>query len=144
MTPATEMAHHERPTLWVARLLAILLALGGCYWGLLLSPMVFRRDVSPLALAIFGPGYFVTLGYIIRSVSTPPKGFRLLIWLSSLLVQGAWLLGLIWDVIEKMAAGGSVGVANIAMAWWVFATVASMAGLIFDMADPADHGAEAK
>ena len=135
----------ERPTSWVARSLAILLAIGGCLWGLLLSPWLLRSDVSPLAVAVFGPGYLVTVGYIVRSVSTPPRAGRLLIWLSSLLVQGAWLLFLIWEVIEKVAAGRSAAhdVANVMTAWWAFATVASVVGLLADLSKQAGPDAVA-
>jgi hypothetical protein len=125
----------ERRTAWVARSLATLLAIGGCFWGLLLSPWLLRPDVSPLAVAVFGPGYLVTVGYIVRSVSKPPTAGRLLIWLSSLLVQGAWLLFLIWGMIEKVAAGRSAAhdVANATTAWWAFATLASVVGLLADL-----------
>ena len=135
----------QRARSWVARSLAILLALGGCLWGLLLSPWLFQRDVSPLAIAVFGPGYLVTLGYIVRSISTPPPGARLLIWVSSLLVQGGWLLFLIWGVIEKLVAGGSVArdIANPATAWLVFATVASLVGLLADLPKEAEQEAAA-
>jgi hypothetical protein len=135
----------QRPTSWVARLLAILLALGGCGWGLLLSPWLLRAHVTPLAVALFGPGYLVTLGYIVRSVSTPPAGVRMLIWASSLLVQGAWLLFLIWGVTEKVASGGSAttDASNLMMAWWAFATAASVAGLLADLPKKTETGATA-
>jgi hypothetical protein len=132
----------ERQTSRVARSLAIVLALGGCFWGLLLAPWLFRADVSPLAVVVFGPGYLVTLGYIVRSASTPPTGVRLLIWVSSLLVQGAWLLFLTWGVIEKIAAGGSAthDIGNIMTAWWIFATAASAVGLVADWPKQARKG----
>jgi hypothetical protein len=142
MSTATENTHERRQSSWLARLLAILLALGGCYWGLLLSPwLFFRANVSPLAVIVFGPGYLVTLGYIVRSVSTPPAGFRVLIWVSSLLVQGAWLLFMIWNVFETIAAGGSAmhDIENIMTAWWVFATAASVVGLLADMPNHASQ-----
>jgi hypothetical protein len=63
---------HRLLTPSVPRALAVFLAVGGCYWGLLLSPWVLRSDLSPLAVAIFGPGYLLTIGYVIRCVSTPP------------------------------------------------------------------------
>jgi hypothetical protein len=85
MSTATGNTREQRYASWVARLLAILLALGGCYWGVLLSPWMLRADVSPLAIAIYGPGYLVTLGYIVRSLTTPPPPARILIWVSSLL-----------------------------------------------------------
>ncbi len=75
----------------VPRVLAVLLALGGCFWGLLLSPWVFRPGVSLSALASVGPGYLVTAAYIVRSLCTPPLLARRVIWVASLLTQGAWL-----------------------------------------------------
>lgn len=143
MSAAVNNSSQARPAAWVARVLAILLALGGCCWGLLLSPWLFRSDVSPLAIAVFGPGYVVTLGYIVRSLSTPTTAVCVLIWVSSLLVQGAWLLLLIWGVIEKAASGGAVAheVASIPAAWWVFAFVASVAGLLADLPRQAELAA---
>jgi hypothetical protein len=69
----------------------------------------------------------------------------LLIWVSSLLVQGAWLLFLFWGVIEKLVAGGSVArdIANPMTAWWVFATVASLVGLLADLPKEAEQEAAA-
>lgn len=127
---------------WGPRLLAGLLALGGLFWGLLLSPWQFQSWASPVFWAVFGPGYLITLGYIIRAVCTPPMIFRRLIWIGSLLVQGAWLLWLIWCVIEEVAAGNSArNEANLATAWWVFATAASVAGLFTERTKQAEPGA---
>jgi hypothetical protein len=123
---------HERGrqlALWLPWTLAYVLALGGCFWGLLLSPWLFRPDVSPLAVVIFGPGYLVTLGYIVRSVCTPPLMARRLIWIASLLVQGAWLAWFAWALVEKIAAGGAPNEPALPVAWWVFATAASAIGL---------------
>jgi hypothetical protein len=102
--------------LLVPRLLAVLLVLGGCFWGLLLSPWLFRPGVSPLAWAIFGPGYAVTLGYIIRSVSTPSLTARRLIWTASILVQGSWLAWVVWGMSGKIVAGQ---MPNEPVPWWV-------------------------
>jgi hypothetical protein len=118
---------------WVPRALAVLLALGGCYWGFLLSPWLFRTDVSPvspLALAVFGPGYLVTLCYIIRSISTPPLVVRRLIWVVSILVQGAWLAWDLWGLCEQLAVGRVPNEPLLPTAWWLFATAGSVAGLI--------------
>src|SRR5262249_23471638 len=142
MPAAPDRTWGKLRALWLPRLLAALLALGGCYWGLLLLPWLIRPDVSPLAVAVFGPGYLVTLGYIVRSVSTPPMAARYLIWVGSLLGQGAGLLGLIWGVTEKVAAGGSAlnDVVNWATAWLVFATAASVAGLLTERPKPDEGG----
>lgn len=65
----------------------------------------------------------------------PPIGARALIWVSSLLVQGAWLLWLISEVIHYLSVGRPVvkDIANIFTVWWVFATVASFVGLAVDL-----------
>jgi hypothetical protein len=132
MWAAPDNSQDKLQALSEPRLVAMLLAVGGCFWGLLLLPWLFQPDVSPRALAVFGPGYLVTLGYIVRSVTTPPRAVRYLIWASSILVQGAWLVWLIWAVTEQLAAGRSVlrDIANLMTAWWVFATAASVVGLL--------------
>jgi hypothetical protein len=124
-------------------MLAGLLALGGLFWGLLLSPWLFRSGASPLAWLVFGPGYLVTLGYAVRAVSTPPLAARRLIWVCSLLVQGAWLSYLGWRVTEQLALGRSVKEPGIMAAWWVFATVASCVGLFTEQQISAGPGATA-
>lgn len=115
------------------RTLAVVLALGGCFWGLFVSPLL----VSPLAVAVFGPGYLVTLGYIVRVVSTPSLTTRRLIWVGSLLVQGAWLAWFAWAVIERLAAGGTVNEPLLPFAWWAFAVLASVVGLLTERPNPA-------
>jgi hypothetical protein len=112
------------------RLFAILLALGGCFWGLLLAPWLFSRDVSPLAIVIFGPGYVLTLGYIVRSVSTPPLATRQFLWIASILVQGSWLAWIVWGMSEKILKGHIPNEPVLPVAWWVFATFGSVAGLL--------------
>lgn len=116
----------------MARMLALALAIGGCGWGLLLSPWLFRSDVSPLAVAVFGPGYVVTLGYIVRAITTPRPTVRVFIWSSSLLVQGGWLSYVTWGIVSagELAAKDF---ANGMTAWWAFATVVSAAGLFLDL-----------
>jgi hypothetical protein len=143
MSTATENPQAEPPASRVARLLAIQLAIGGSFWGLLLLPVLLSPNVPALAVAVLVPGYLVTVGYIVRSVCTPPPEGRLLIWVSSLLVQGAWLLFLIGSVIEKAVAGGSVAqdVSSVPAVWWLFATVASVVGLLADRPKQAERGA---
>jgi hypothetical protein len=121
---------------WFARLLAVLLALGGCFWGLLLSPWMLRPDVSPAAVAVFGPGYLITLGYIIRSVSTPPLVVRRLIWSASIIIQGSWLAWTIWAICEQVITGHTLNEPSLPTAWWVFATAASVVGLLAEGAKP--------
>src|SRR5262249_26149998 len=99
----------------------------GCFWGLILSSL-WRTDNWQYFVAILGPGYVVTLGYIIRSLTTPPIWGRLLIWIGSFLVQGAWLL-------LAICAGNSVErqLTNPITAWWIFATLGSVVGLLADL-----------
>jgi len=120
----------------VPRILAGVLALGGSCWGVLLSPWLFQRDASPLAWVVFGPGYIVTIGYIIRTFSTPPLGVCRAIWVASILVQGAWFFVSIWGISERVAAGNTVNEPILILAWWLFATGASVVGLLTEKAKP--------
>jgi hypothetical protein len=131
--------HDKLLASWFARSLAVLLALGGCFWGLLLSPWLFRPEVSPLAVAVFGPGYLVTLGYIVRSVSTPPLMARRLIWGISIIVQGCWLAWIVWGISEKVMAGHTSNEPSLPVAWWLFATAASVVGLLAEGAKPTNQ-----
>jgi hypothetical protein len=140
---ASGCPHDKLLAPWLPRLLAVLLALGGCFWGLLLSPWLFRPDVSPLAVAVFGPGYLVTLGYIVRSVSTPALTARRLIWGVSILVQGSWLAWIVWGMSEKVVAGRMPNESVLPVAWWVFATAASVAGLLAEGPKHAEPSATA-
>jgi hypothetical protein len=125
---------------WVPRLLAGVLAIGGTFWGFLLSPWLFRPDASPTAWLVFGPGYLVTLSYYLRAFSMPPNEIRLLIWFVSLIVQGAWLLFMLWGIIPDILAGRSINEPSLPLAWWVFATIASAFGLVVDRAKEIETG----
>jgi hypothetical protein len=132
---ATGNSHDLELEAWLPRLLAIPLALGGCFWGFLLFPWVFRPEASLQGLAIFVPGYLVTLGYIVRSAFTLPLMVRRLIWGSSILVQGSWLAFMIGSIIVEISRGGHLphkGGDMFIFAWWVFATTASVAGFFVD------------
>ena len=117
-----------RGKLPLAQVLAALLAIGGLGWGVFLG-MLFGRTEHPLQAAlVFGPGYVVTLGYVLRVFMTPPLRWRLTIWLSSILLQGAWLT---WYVVGTVGDGnfGQLTQLNVLVVWWFFATVISIAGL---------------
>ncbi len=58
----------------------MLLATGGICWGGLLLPMILQAEHRLLPILLFGPGYVVTLGYLIRAFSTPSLGGRYVIW----------------------------------------------------------------
>jgi hypothetical protein len=137
MTSVPSVNDHDKLLApWFARLLAVLLALGGCFWGLLLSPWIFQPDVSPAAISGFGPGYLITLGYIVRSVSTPPLMVRRLIWGASIIIQGSWLAWIIWAICEQVIAGHTLNEPSLPVVWWLFATVASVVGLLAESAKP--------
>jgi hypothetical protein len=125
----------------VPRILAVFLALGGCFWGLLLAPWVFQPGVSPSALLDVGPGYLVTAAYIVRSLCTPPLWTRRVIWVASLLVQGTWLAWAAWAIAEKVLAGRTVSEPALPVLWWLFATAASAVGLLTERRKPAKRDA---
>jgi hypothetical protein len=117
------------------------LAFGACYWGMLLLPMLIRPDVSLLTLLIFGPGYLVTVGYLIRAVSCPPLLVRRFIWLASLLVQGTWIVCISATMAEQINLGLALNEPILPLAWWVFATVASVIGLCTEQSKAVSQGA---
>ncbi len=108
------------------RLIAVVLALGGSYWGVLLLLVFGPAVLFPVP---FGIGYVVVAGYIVRAVSVPSLGTRRGVWVVSLAVQGAWL-----------CAGLTGGLAQAAdkpipLLWWGFATVASAIALVAERPD---------
>jgi hypothetical protein len=104
------------PTL--PRLLAVFLAIGGVFWGLVL--------ISGFGLAAFLPpfglGYFLTVGYVVRVLSVPSLQTRRIIWVASIIVQGWWLIA--FGLPDMWMRGP-----NSASLWWVFASVASVVAL---------------
>lgn len=120
------MADRERLlTPWLPRVLVVPLALGGCYWGLLLLPGLAQPNVESWAFALFGPGYLLTLGYIVRAISTPPLWGRRFLWVLSLLVQGGWFCYDFGGGIMQVMAGRHFNEPILILAWWAFAAVAS-------------------
>ena len=103
----------------LAQLLAIVLALGGGFWGLFL---LFALGPSVLIPLPFGVGYALTAAYLCRALRLPSLHARRRIWLASLIVQGGWLalVGL-----PMLASGGM----NPFSMWWLFATGCSLVGL---------------
>lgn len=103
--------------------LAIILAIGGVGWGLFCLPFLFW---SPsYSLMIFGPGYVVTAGYILRACSTLSLGARVGVWLLSSLVQGAWLLWVLIAIFDGAWFRGNGAFQFVTLGWWIFAFVAS-------------------
>src|ERR1700677_1270816 len=79
------------------RILAGLLAAGGIFWGLLCLENI---DYSLHSL-IFIPGYIITVGYIVRCFYTPRLFWLRVIWGSSAIVQGAWLVWIIAELTHE-------------------------------------------
>ena len=108
------------------RLQAIILSIGGVGWGLFCLPFLFWNP--SYALMIFGPGYFVTVGYILRAGCTLSLGARMAVWLLSSLVQGSWLIWATIGIAEgAWFRGGAFD--YIPLVWWFFACIASVYGL---------------
>ena len=128
--------HYTVSASWLARLLAVVLALGGFYWGFLLAwiflpGLIFRLFGPEVTLFEFGlaGGYLITAFYIVRSARTPPLVVRRLMWITSLLVQGSWLAWGVWCISQEFASGDPPKTIHFVL-WWMFATVASLVGLI--------------
>ena len=76
----------DRPETWL-RLLAGALATWGGLWGFLL---LIACPFSLQFVLVFGPGYVVTAGCLLRAISELSYRVRLAIWGASALLQGAW------------------------------------------------------
>jgi hypothetical protein len=63
---------------------------------------------------------------------------RALIWLGSLLVQGAWLAWDLWGICQALMAGGNMPPV-LPTAWWIFATVASAIALFAEWPGSVDQ-----
>jgi hypothetical protein len=115
-----------------SRMIAGLLAAGGAYWGLMFLPLIFHAEHPIFPLLLFGPGYAVTLAYVIRLFSTPPLRARQFIWVLSILVQGGWL---VCYVVVSLADGASIrrlAEPILIVFWWLFAFVGSITALIME------------
>jgi hypothetical protein len=66
------------------RLLAVILSFGGVGWGMFCLPFLFWNPSH--AFLIFGPGYVVTVGYILLACCTLSWSKRVAMWLLSALV----------------------------------------------------------
>ena len=121
----------------VARDIAAALSLGGLYFSVVLFPLIRDSD-NPLAYILFGPGYIVTAGYVLRTVATLSLPVRRLIWSASLLVQGGWLL------FHVVASVGSPSPLNqlfrpmFVVAWLCGAVVLSCVALSIETPDVAE------
>jgi hypothetical protein len=99
------------------RAIAAVLAIGGAFWGVALAGL-FNSEGDPGRVLIFcltaGPGYLITLGYLLRAVWYPPLPVSVVIWMSSIVVQGTWLM-----------IGLSDGKLSLFLLWWLGAFLAS-------------------
>lgn len=100
--------------------LAAVLATIASFWGVLCYLVIFQDNPNEIAVRYFGPGYVVAAGYILRAIRVPSVQFRLLIWITSAVVQGTWLLLSGWE--------GNAAL----LLWWSFAFVVSVCGIFFD------------
>jgi hypothetical protein len=115
------------------RLMAGLLAAGGIFWGLFCFLFIIAGDKAR-AFLVFGPGYLVTAGYVIRFRSILSLPFRRGIWAFSLLVQGAWLGWYLWGALHGGARSSAFEF--LCVIWWSFAVVASLFGLVAEPREP--------
>ncbi len=129
----------------LVRGLAALLAIGGSFWGYLCLPSILLyspRDAMPLL--VFGPGYLVTIGYLVLCLRVPSPGWQRAIWGASALVQGAWLLEFINSqlglrgLLENPWQSPYLAF-PIAGAWWTFSFAASIYALISLRSDRSDE-----
>ena len=131
----------------LVRGLAALLAIGGSYWGLecfgSIRPRLWHGRLlgpDPIPLLVFGPGYLVTIGYLVLCLRVPSPGWQRAIWGASALVQGAWLLVFIgaefriWGGFADLIFGNP-----IFGAWWTFSFAASIYALISLRSDGLDE-----
>jgi hypothetical protein len=125
------------------RFLAGVLAAGGIFWGFLCSVFMFHN----LATLIFIPGYIITVGYIVRCCYTPRLLWRRVIWGTSAVVQGAWLISImgicIFSVYSDLRHAGDVEDDVLPIIfdslWWAFAFGISIYGFWFDKRQISSH-----
>ena len=118
------------------RLFASVLAFGSVLWGafgLFIIISLFRSSSSYLiwSLLIFGPGYIIMVGYVIRAFCTLPTTLRRIIWAASCLVQGIWLVLSIDTVFSLMRMDQFE---TLCIEWWIGTLIISVYGLIADRA----------
>lgn len=106
------------------RFIAIILALGGSFWGVWL---LFGAGPFVFIFIPTGVGYLVTLGYFVRAIWLPPLGLRQFIWVTSILVQGLFL-GL-------SPTNPPPNLFNVAHVWWAVASVASIVASLMEKPD---------
>jgi len=114
-TPLTDMNQTSLP-----RLIAVVLAVGGSVWGVLL---LLSAGAAVLVWFPFCIGYPLTAGYIVRAVTCPSLVVRRVIWLASIVVQGGWLLYAGLQELPRV---------TLPFLWWAFATAASVIAIAYE------------
>jgi len=120
----------DKPDNSLPQLLAVVLGLGGSFWGIFLLLVYGPAALIPLP---FGVGYAVTAAYVYRVFRVPPLRTRRRIWLASLVVQGAWL------VLAGLPLLAEAGL-NLFSLWWLVATSCSVVGFVSEQPEPRTAG----
>jgi hypothetical protein len=121
------MAGQHEEAMSTQRLLAVILSIGGICWGIFCLPFLFWNP--SYSMLIFGPGYVVTIGYLVRACSTPSLESRVGIWILSALVQGIWLIWACCGIFQGARFRGHA-FEFVTLGWWVFAFVASVYAIL--------------
>jgi hypothetical protein len=114
------------------RVAALLFSAGGIF----LSAVCLLLMLHPVLAAIFGPGYFITAGYIWRGFGNPSRLWSRRIWFASMLVQGLWLTLLTVNLIWSFPGAEEFQKLTPGLAWWFATTLVSALGVVFDGGEP--------
>jgi len=105
------------------------LAFLGALWGLYLLPDMLTGDL--LNVALLGPFYLLTAGYLVRVLARPTLAQRRGLWVLSILVHGVWMCcGLFIAASGPISMEGFFGIA-----WWSLATALSFWALVTEGPD---------
>jgi len=115
----------------IARMIAALLSLGGCVWAFLLMCLGLAAmgggDLSSLAklVIVFGVGFTVWFGWILRAINLLPNFLISWFWASSACVNLAYTL------LFVLPNAGSFKEALLAW-WWPFTATLSLLAFLVD------------
>jgi hypothetical protein len=115
------------------RLLALSLAIGGSIWGLFTMSFLLVGAHPFDFIRLFGPGYVVTVLYIARACHTPNPNWRIMLWISSALIQGAWFGPVLLEVSRRGLPEFSFEL--LSLGWWMYAFVVSVCGIVGDVVE---------
>jgi hypothetical protein len=91
--------------------------------------LLVGADIGVFALS-FGPGYVVTVLHIVRACHTPRPNWRLLLWITSAIVQGAWMFPILLEIVRHGMDGSAFYA--LSFIWWVYAFLVSVVGVVAD------------